>query len=305
MTFTNRTGSAVTVPAGTQFKASNGVVVQTTQAGTIPATNFTAQSFGTASIPVVATVDGPSGNLGAGQVAGIYAGTLNYTNTALQGGSIDTIKVVKQEDIDGLINDLQSKLNGAAAGAVMSALGTGQQIITQTIALVNVHPEVDHKAGEDGESVHVKLSGDAQAYTFKDTAIHDAVVASVRDYIITTYPDDVNPTLSGDVDFASPTIETIDKDDAGGISSVTYGTSANTRVAFSLTPRMAASIQELVKGKNVSQAKALILSQTYSSYLRPDSIEARLLWFNIGTLPNDPARINVQPSGAAPSQGPP
>src|SRR5205085_426156 len=38
MRFTNRTGNPVAVPFGAQFKASNGVVMQTTQAGTVPAT---------------------------------------------------------------------------------------------------------------------------------------------------------------------------------------------------------------------------------------------------------------------------
>ena len=291
LTFTNRTGNAVTVPAGTQFRAGNGAVVQTAQAVTVPATIF-GQSFGTAPVPIVATVDGPDGNIGAGQVSGIYGGTLNYSNSALQGGSIETIKVVKQEDIDALVADLHTKLEGETAGAVMGVLGAGQQIITQTISLQNARFDSSLKAGEDGDAVRVKLSADAEAYTFKDSDMQEAIVGAVRDYMQTSFPDEVAPTLSRNVDYTPPVVESVDN------GKILYKTSAGARVAFALTPKLASEIQNLVKGKSVGQARTLIMSQTYSSYMRPEDIKAQLLWFSIGTLPNDPTRIDVTPSGS-------
>src|SRR5205814_717037 len=132
MRFTNRTSNPVPVPSGAQFKAPNGVTVQTTQAGTVPPTVF-GQSFGTLDLPIAATVDGPDGNIAAGQVAGVYGGTLNYTNLAtLQGGTLETVKVVTQADIDALVADLRARIEGRETGSMLDMTHTGQQLITQT-----------------------------------------------------------------------------------------------------------------------------------------------------------------------------
>ncbi|HUP28295.1 MAG TPA: hypothetical protein VM409_07660, partial [Chloroflexia bacterium] len=181
MHFTNRTGAAVFVGAGLQFKGPNGVMVQTTQAGTVPATIF-GQVFGTQDIPVAAMVEGPAGNIGAGQISGIYNGTLNYSNSSLQGGSTESVKVVKQEDIDTLVAELRSKAESRVGGAVLEVVGPGQQLITQTISLANVAFQADRKPGEDGQAVHVKLTGEARAYAFKDSDLRDSVAQAVLDW---------------------------------------------------------------------------------------------------------------------------
>ena len=90
--FVNTTSAARTVPAGAEFKAPNGVTVRTTQGGTVPATIF-GQSFGEMDLPVEAAVEGPDGNIAAGQIRGVYGGALQYSNTALQGGTMETVKV--------------------------------------------------------------------------------------------------------------------------------------------------------------------------------------------------------------------
>src|SRR5205085_10919825 len=86
--FTNHTSNPVSVPVGMQFRASNGVTIQTTQGGSVPPTIF-GQSFGTLDLPIAAMVEGPGGNIARGQIAGIWNNTLEYTNSTLQGGSVD------------------------------------------------------------------------------------------------------------------------------------------------------------------------------------------------------------------------
>ena len=290
MRFTNRTGNPVAVAAGTQFKASNGIIVQTTQGGTVAPTVF-GQSFGTLDLPIAATVDGPDGNIAAGQIAGVLNGTLNYTNSALQGGGMDTVKVVRQEDIDGLVAELRQKAEGRAASTVVGMVGAGQQLITQTIAVTDAqfYP-LDHKAGEDGDSVRVRFTANAQAYVYKENELRDSVRQAMLDSVQTTIPLTVGPNLDlGSVQYSPPIVTTTE---AGR---VTYRTSASGRVTYSLTPELASQIRALVKGKAVSQARNLIL-QNYSSYLNPDSIEAKVLWFSLDTLPSDPKRIAVEPS---------
>jgi hypothetical protein len=278
------------VPAGTQFKAPNGVAVQTTQAGTVPATVFGA-SFGTLDIPIAATVEGPDGNIGGGQISGVYGGNLlNYTNSPMQGGSLDTIKVVKQEDIDALVAELRSKAEGKAGSAVLGLVGSGQQLITQTIRLDKAGFETQPKAGQDGESVTIKFTAEAQAYVYRESDMHDSVAQAVLDSVQTSIPRAVGPTLDlGSVQYAPPTLESAEN------GQVVYRTTASGRVTYALTPELAAQIREMVKGRNINQARNLIL-RSYGSYLSPDSIEAKVLWFSLDKLPSDPTRIDVEPT---------
>jgi hypothetical protein len=82
---------------------------------------------------------------------------------------------------------------------------------------------------------------------------------------------------------------------------VVYTTTAEVRVTFSLTPDLANQIRHLVKGKKVEQARSLITESDIGSYVSPSGIEARVLWFGIDKLPDDPARIEVESSGAGPA----
>lgn len=290
MHFTNRTGNPVNVPSGMQFKAPNGVTVQVTRGGAVPPTVF-GQSFGTLDLTVAATVEGPDGNVGAGQIAGVWNNTLNYTNSALQGGSVDTIKVVKQEDIDGLAAELRAKVENRAASTVLGMANSGQQLITQTIALTDATFTPDHKAGEDGDSVHVKFTAQAQAYAYKDSELRDSVAQAMLDSVQSTIPSTVGPNLDlGSVQYTPPSLQ------AREAGRVVYRTSASGRVTFALTPELASQIRTLVKGKAISQARNLI-QQNYAPYLSPDSIKAKVLWFSLNTLPTNPAHIDVQPTG--------
>ncbi len=289
MHFTNRTGGPISVPPGTSFKASNGVTVQTTTGGTVPATVF-GQSFGTLDLPIVAGVPGPDGNIGPNQISGVYGGTLNYTNSALQGGAVDTVKVVTQADIDGLKAELQARASDKVGGAIFALVTPGEQLITQTVSLPPLSFEADHKAGEDADAVHIKLTGEAQGYAYSEDKLRDSVAQAVLD----SMHDTVNPAFGPNLDTASiqydpPVVQSVEQ------GRVLYGTSASARVTFSLTPDLAGRIRDLVKGKEITQARTL-LTQAYGSYVNPSTIQAKVLWFNIDKLPNDPARIEVQAS---------
>ena len=50
------------------------------------ANNYLAGTIGDGYVGVVANVAGPDGNIGAGQLTGMYAGALQYTNGAMTGG---------------------------------------------------------------------------------------------------------------------------------------------------------------------------------------------------------------------------
>lgn len=297
MRFTNRTGNAVFVAAGVQFKAANGVTIQTTQAGTVPPTVF-GQSFGTLDLPVTANVAGPDGNLPAGQVAGVYLGQLNYVNSALQGGSMETIKVVSQQDIDGLVSDLRSRAEGRKGDIILGLMTSGRQLITQTISLADVTFDADHKAGEDGDAVHIKLSGQARAYVYDESALHDSVMQAIFDWVQNNLPADAGPNLDrNSVQYTPPVVQSVEP------GRVLYTTSADGRVTFSLTPDLAAQIRGTVKGQDTQKARDLII-KGYGKYVNPLSIRAKVLWFDLDKLPGDPNHINVELGGVSGSTVP-
>ncbi|MBF6612412.1 MAG: hypothetical protein IVW55_04720 [Chloroflexi bacterium] len=292
MRFTNKTSSDVYVPAGVTFKAPNGVTAQITQGGTVRATNFVQQSFGTLDLPVAATVEGPDGNIPAGQLSGVYKGVLTYLNSAMQGGSMKTVKVVTQGDIDGLVGELRSKAEAAQAAALLSMVpsGSGQQIITSTMALTNTIFQADHKGGDDGETVRVVLTGTAQVYTYKESDLADSLRQTVSDWIPSNKPANAGPTL--DVNSIRYTPLALQ---ASGDGRVVYTTDVTARILYSVTPGLQTEIRQLVRGKDVKQATTLITEQ-YHEYINPPSVQARVLWFNIDKLPSDPARINIEPN---------
>ncbi len=286
MRFTNRTGGPVAVPAGLQFKAPNGVVVQTTQGGTVPPTVF-GVSFGTLDLPIAATVEGPDGNIGAGQISGVYNGVLNYSNSALQGGTLKTVRVVTPEDIDGLKAELKSRAEGKLSGMILDMVADDQQIITQTITMVEVKFEPDHQPGQDGDAVQAKLTVEAKAYVFRKSEMRDAVAQAMYDWVQANVPAGAGPRLDpAGIQFTPPRIRSIEQ------GRVVYTTSASARVQYSLTPELADQIRALVRGKSIGEARDAIIS-TYGRYVAPVSIQASVLWFGIDWLPGDAQRISV------------
>ena len=149
MHFANNGQQAIDVPEGTSFQTAEGVVVQTTQGATVPGTFVLANQIGSRDVPIIATIEGPDGNLPAGKLTGTYKGILSYTNSALQGGSIDTIKTVAQTDIDKLVNDLTTRVQGQVSGAILENVAVGQHLITETIRLDDAKVEKSHNANED------------------------------------------------------------------------------------------------------------------------------------------------------------
>jgi hypothetical protein len=126
---------------------------------------------------------------------------------------------------------------------------------------------------------------------YRESDLHDAVSQAVLDWVGANVPRTAGPNLDmSSIEYAPPAVQAVDQ------GRVVYATSATARVTYSLTPDLARQIRDLVKGKDVKQARGLI-TERYGTYLNPQSVQARVLWFNIDKLPSDPARIDVEPSG--------
>jgi len=302
MHFANTTSLSKAVPAGTQFNAPNGVIVETTQSATVPPTDLLAGTIGRRDIPIDANVDGPDGNLAAGQLTGVYADALQYTNSELTGGEMETVKVVTQADIDGLTSTLMTRIESEVAGAVNQQLQPGQQLITQTISLTNKQVVADHKAGDDGDGVKVMVTGVAMGYAYSENDMNGSITGAVENWVATSsaISADAGAQLVGNITHGAITL--ISADNATG--QVIYSTSATAPVKFTLTAGMAARIRDLVKGQDVARALELI-KQTYSGYLSVGAIQSKVVWFDTTRLPSDPAHIVVQLASNTPGTGNP
>jgi hypothetical protein len=289
MSFVNRETQAVVVPKGTQFRASNDVVVQTTQAGTVPATVF-GQSFGRLTIPIAAMVDGPDGNLREGAVSGVWKGLVDYYSSELQGGSVETIKVVTQEDIDTLSAQLRSQADKRLYGAIAERVGEGQRLITQTVTLADVVVVADRKAGEDGEEVKVRLTALPRASAYEQTKLEDAARQALVDHVDRTEPRIAGPKLQpGGLNVNSLALRST------GDGRVVYVASTSGRISYTLTPGLQEAIRSIAVGKELGTAK-LDITKQYGAFVRPGEVVARVLWFNVDRLPSDPKRITVVPA---------
>ncbi|HET9493179.1 MAG TPA: hypothetical protein VFR15_03010, partial [Chloroflexia bacterium] len=130
---------------------------------------------------------------------------------------------------------------------------------------------------------------------YKETAMHDAVAQAVIDWLAQNTEN--NPVVQsvpdlGSVQYGQPVVADYDPE----IGRLVYRTEASARVRFTFTDELSRQIREMVKGKDVDQARAAVM-QTYGGYLNMKNVSARLLWFNIDKLPSDPARIVVEIGG--------
>ena len=207
----------------------------------------------------------------------------------MQGGSIDTIKTVAQADIDKLVTDLTTSVQGQVSGAILENVAVGQHLITETIRLEDAKVEKSHNANEDGDSVTVIVSGVAKAYTYDEGKMQDSLRQAVYDYVQSNEPSNYGPVtdLAG-ITFTSPTLASLN----GEKGVVEYNVNASAHVKYTLTTLLAGQIRDLVKGKDIQQARSLI-TQQYGGYVAAGSISAKVLWFNLDKLPSDPARISI------------
>lgn len=296
--FTNSTPYPVTVPASTTFTAANGVTVQVTQGGVVPATIFApGATVSSLELEVEATVEGPAGNVAAKQLQSTYKGLTYINPNAIEGGTLETLKVVTQQDIDALVSDLNKKAldQGRAMGLILAQVPQGHELITQTLKFGEVASSSSLNDMQDGEAVTVVLTTSVQAFSYNKADAQKAVVDAIRDQVA-MMPVTVGPVLDeSTIRIEPPTFQAID----AAQGRVTYGTSASARVNFTLTPTLKEQIRNLVTGKEIARARSLI-SERYGEYVNASSIRANVLWFSIDKLPDDPTRIVIgEGTGAA------
>ena len=295
--FTNSTPFPVTVPAGTTFTASNGVVVQVIQGGVVPATVFTpGATVSSLALDVEATVDGPAGDVGAAQLQSTYKGLTYINPDPIVGGTLETLKVVTQQDIDTLTSELNRKAldQGRAMGLLLQQVPQGHELITQTVQFGEVAATSSLNAEQDGESVHVVVTTSVHGFSYNPGDVQNAVLDVIRDQVA-MLPVTVGPVLDeSSLNYAAPTFQAID----AAQGRITYRTSASARVNFTVTDTLKEQVRTLVTGKEINRARSLI-NERYGQYVNASAIQANVLGFSLDKLPTDPERLTITQAGSA------
>ena len=146
---------------------------------------------------------------------------------------MDSVKVLTQADIDGLTSTLMTRIEDEVGGAVNQQLQQGQQLITQTVSLTNKQVVADHKAGDDGDTVKVTITGVAMGYAYSENDMNGSITGAVENWVGTSsaISSDAGAQLVGNITHSAITL--ISADNATG--QVIFSTSATAPVKFTLT----------------------------------------------------------------------
>lgn len=293
--FVNGAEQSKFIAEGTQITGKNGVVYKITQGGTLGPSNFLGGNLATLDLSVTATVEGPDGNLPLGQLVGSL-GAAQFTNiTPIQGGTLETVKVILKEDIDNLAAQLSTRLHERYEGVILGKVGS-ETLIRETIDLKNEQRADSAVAGTDGDSVSVKITGVAVAYTYDEISmegnVRQAVYDSIQNNEPRTYGSVIDPNS---IVLTDPILQPSTGSEQGVIF---YTLTASARVNYSLTDTLAEQIRDRVAGQNIKDVRSIIANQ-YGTYVSADTVEAKVLWFNLDKLPTDATRIEVQQLGTS------
>ena len=126
----------------------------------VPAADpFGTQTFGAASVSIVAQTSGPDGNVDAAAIYGQLEGGVFYSNqTAVAGGSMKSVNTVAQADVDVLRGKALADLQQQANGALGPQLQAGEQLLAGSTQADVPSVTFDKTVGADGASVSVNAS---------------------------------------------------------------------------------------------------------------------------------------------------
>jgi hypothetical protein len=273
--FTNRSGAAVVVPAGTIVRTSTGSSVRflTTGVDTVEAGAF-------AHIVVVAELPGSIGNVPAWaitQVEGALAfqmAVINDTPTA--GGTEKQAQLITAADRQRLRDSLLEKLKGASLEAVRKGLQAGDFLAASSLTVKVEDESFDREAGDVTGSVGMRMRVTASALVVPGDRLAKLVEASMQGKVV-----EAATPVSGSVKFTAPSDVQLD------------GTALTFRIQAQVatTARLSAGQIRLdVQGKSLDEARRL-LSQRYRLAAAPEILLRNAV---IDRLPFLPFRIEVR-----------
>ena len=162
--FYNAAPYAQTIPAGTLLTGTNGVSVVTEQDALVPAAVMPTE--GQVTVTAHATLPGPQGNIGAGDVYGACC-RLNVfvANSAFTGGQdAQTYQTVTQQDVQSVVTRLTPSLLQSVQAALKIQVHSTETLLTPLTCTPQVTPAP--QVGMEAETVSVAVHETCTGMTY-------------------------------------------------------------------------------------------------------------------------------------------
>lgn len=198
VTIYNKTGSSVSLPAGTILTSNRGQVLGVTlkfvanAAVTVPArvaNPLTVSGYdpGTVNADVTAQTFGDEYNLAAGDtfpVAGHETTDLIAQNTSnFTGGTRRQAVVVVAADQKNLLDSLTAKLKDELKSTLLSKLVSGQNIDENSVTYKVNSKSFDHGVGEEASQLSLALEMEASSMAFSQDELNNAVYGKLLTFV--------------------------------------------------------------------------------------------------------------------------
>lgn len=165
LTFTNATGTVVTVPAGKVFTDAHGVQVTFDSVVTIPPVN--GSTPGKVNVPAHAVVVGTNGDIAANDIAKSCCApgvTVNNSNTFSGGQNPQNFTEVQQSDIDEAAKSLESSLSQSMQTALQDQLASSERFISPAQCSSKVTSDVPARSKATAVTVTVAVECTGEVY---------------------------------------------------------------------------------------------------------------------------------------------
>ncbi len=269
---TNPQLDAVTIPSGTALPGKNGITYITQKDVTIPkADPFVSQSFGSASVPVVAATAGDQGNTDAGTVVGqLDSGVFFNNSQAISGGTMKRIPVVSQADIDALKQAAEADLASNTVPEFQASIDQGLQLVPNSQTTSDPTYQFSLNAGQDGADISVHATQTVTAEVFDPGKLNALAKDEAARQLASKAGS--NEIILGDTVTIGDPVPLSD-----GLSFTRHAT-ARTRAVISSDEQ--AALEKQIVGKNKQDAEAVIQTMSdvssYSLKIKPDWLPQRM-----------------------------
>lgn len=126
------------------------------------------------------------------------------SSKAMSGGTTQELTVVAQSDIDGLKNDVTTKVNQDAISALKAAVvPTGEFLIEKSFKTTPTLKDPDHAVGDQADTINLSASSKAEGISVKNTDVEEVIKNIFKDAVPSNKVLNLSPIYLGNWEVAS------------------------------------------------------------------------------------------------------
>lgn len=282
---TQQSLSPSTIPAGTKFTASNGLVFVTSSGVTVPASSIGPGCFptacpGSATVGVIASEGGSNYNDVSGGLSGPSGISASFVGST-SGGTDKTAKVVTQEDVDKAKEELKDSNQGDAKKKLKSKFDDTDIVIESSFTSKG-EPKSSPAVGQEAPDGKAKLTSEI-TYTMSAVAKDelDAYLDAAFEGLLTS-KDSQKIYDNGSKDASFDDFQAGEDKDAKSTATLTATAQIGPKIDDN-------EIKEQAKGKRTGEVIADIKGIDGVS-----DVEVKLSPFWVAGVPDDIKKISVE-----------